>query len=610
MADKKAPKPKTLEPMKSSLAIERKLSKTLARFSNSVNRSVFKYILSELKIERDIPQAFFNSLDNLQARLTQTAKDIGSATTNGFIASIEKLVNASYKRQGLEFSIIGRSEIVEKTIFKSYSSILDLIVSIPSEIVGAYKQELLNGVGDFNRERIAQIAENVGGVSRRKAELIARDQTHKATTNYAMARASSLGFDYYVWDTSHDERVSTGKGGHRQLQGRIYRYDKDTAIVDSYGNVGHCGSRVNCLAKGQSIDFGNFALRIFRADRVKKSLFVKIKTEFTEFVVTRKHKVLTRSGWVTADRIKKGDNIIKIANKAFNINEIDFNNNGIIISKLFDFIHESDFLPFSNTLAFKRVGIAGKFDKDIRLNEKVNIIEIESLLRDGVKTFIAEFGKKLNFASTEMRIQFETLISGSFSAFSSVNASAITAFLSSDFFVSFFSDFLPVSSSRIFKPNEVGFTTRANFITEFFKTAGYTTSINAEVFAHFKDAIASDIGFFKFFYINVFIVGWYNFSSSQFIFMDKFPDYSSFTPDLLSDISGTSTLINEVVNDAQLVRIKSHIYSLETKCGYYTIKSLINKNCRCVPLTLMLEPNQKLKLVKDAYAGDYYVIES
>lgn len=246
MASKKIPKPKTLEPMKSSIAIERKLSKTLARFSNSVNRSVFKYILSELKMERNIPQAFFNSLDNLEARLTQTAKDIGAATTNGFIASIEKLVNASYKRQGLEFSIMGRSEIVEKTIFKSYNSILDLIVSIPSQIVGAYKQELLNGVGDFNRERIAQIAENVGGVSRRKAELIARDQTHKATTNYAMARASSLGFDYYVWDTSHDERVSTGKGGHKQLQGRIYRYDKDTAIVDSYGNVGHCGSRVNC----------------------------------------------------------------------------------------------------------------------------------------------------------------------------------------------------------------------------------------------------------------------------------------------------------------------------------------------------------------------------
>lgn len=246
MANKKTPKPKTLEPMKSSIAIERKLSKALTRFSNSINRSVFKYILSELKMERNIPQAFFNSLDNLEARLTQTAKDIGAATTNGFIASIEKLVNASYKRQGLEFSIMGRSEIVEKTIFKSYNSILDLIVSIPSQIVGSYKQELLNGVGDFNRERIAQIAENIGGVSRRKAELIARDQTHKATTNYAMARASSLGFDYYVWDTSHDERVSTGKGGHKQLQGRIYRYDKDTAIVDSYGNVGHCGSRVNC----------------------------------------------------------------------------------------------------------------------------------------------------------------------------------------------------------------------------------------------------------------------------------------------------------------------------------------------------------------------------
>lgn len=246
MASKKALKPKTLEPMKSSIAIERKLSRALTRFSNSINKSVFKYILSEVKIERDIPQAFFTSLDNLQAKLTQTAKDVGTATTAGFLASIEKLVNSSFKRQGLEFSIIGRSEIVEKTIFKSYNAILDLIVSIPADIISTYRQELLNGVGDFNRERIAQMAENIGGVNRRKAELIARDQTHKATTNYAMARASSLGFEYYVWDTSHDERVSTGKGGHKQLQGRIYRYDKDTAIVDSYGNVGHCGTRVNC----------------------------------------------------------------------------------------------------------------------------------------------------------------------------------------------------------------------------------------------------------------------------------------------------------------------------------------------------------------------------
>ena len=61
-----------------------------------------------------------------------------------------------------------------------------------------------------------------------------------------MGRSKQLGFEYYEWSTSNDERVSTGKGGHKQLNGRIYRYDTPTAIIDSYGNKGHCADRVNC----------------------------------------------------------------------------------------------------------------------------------------------------------------------------------------------------------------------------------------------------------------------------------------------------------------------------------------------------------------------------
>lgn len=56
-----------------------------------------------------------------------------------------------------------------------------------------------------------------------------------------------------MWVTANDERVSTGKGGHKQLNGRIYRYDTPTAIIDSYGNKGHCSERVNCRCTQVSV---------------------------------------------------------------------------------------------------------------------------------------------------------------------------------------------------------------------------------------------------------------------------------------------------------------------------------------------------------------------
>lgn len=77
---------------------------------------------------------------------------------------------------------------------------------------------------------------------------IARDQTAK--TNQALNELAQreAGIKYFMWRTAQDERVSTGYGGHKQLNGKIYRWGdvENYPIIDSYGHRGTPAQRVNC----------------------------------------------------------------------------------------------------------------------------------------------------------------------------------------------------------------------------------------------------------------------------------------------------------------------------------------------------------------------------
>lgn len=77
---------------------------------------------------------------------------------------------------------------------------------------------------------------------------IARDQTAKLNENLNEMAMRDAGVEFFEWATANDERVSTGFGGHKQLDGRIYKWG-DSAhypIVDTYGHRGVPGQRVNC----------------------------------------------------------------------------------------------------------------------------------------------------------------------------------------------------------------------------------------------------------------------------------------------------------------------------------------------------------------------------
>jgi SPP1 gp7 family putative phage head morphogenesis protein len=89
-----------------------------------------------------------------------------------------------------------------------------LISSLPPRIRGLAAREAARRTGEG--ERATPTADLLRYVVRSRAALIARTETSKATTALTQARSEDLGVQWYVWETSRDQRVRLS---HRKMQG-------------------------------------------------------------------------------------------------------------------------------------------------------------------------------------------------------------------------------------------------------------------------------------------------------------------------------------------------------------------------------------------------------
>jgi SPP1 gp7 family putative phage head morphogenesis protein len=113
-----------------------------------------------------------------------------------------------------------------------------LIRSLPDQELERVSQAVQRNLqeGKSYRELSSEIEKSFG-ISRRRANLIARDQTAKLNASLTKLRQQEIGVEEYVWQTSGDERV---RATHRAHDGKTFRWDsppKDT---------GHPGQDVNC----------------------------------------------------------------------------------------------------------------------------------------------------------------------------------------------------------------------------------------------------------------------------------------------------------------------------------------------------------------------------
>lgn len=112
-----------------------------------------------------------------------------------------------------------------------------LITSLPDQELERVAGYIERGLQDGTSIReIEKDIQKSFGITRRRAKLIARDQTTKLNASLTKLRQQEVGVTEYVWQTSGDERV---RPTHRANDGKTFRWDKPPA-------TGHPGSDVNC----------------------------------------------------------------------------------------------------------------------------------------------------------------------------------------------------------------------------------------------------------------------------------------------------------------------------------------------------------------------------
>lgn len=223
----------------------------------------------------DKTERITKALDKILEVMLPIFTDLANKLVTTNIDTIIDKISLDYRQDG--FSIYHHSQRTQDVIKSILEGNLDLITSIPTDIITKSRQTLLQSIASFDRASITRELRAITNLANRRIELIARDQTAKAVTAYDRALAQDMGFTHYIWSTSDDERVSTGEGGHKYLDNRIYSYTEPTAIIDDDGNKGHPGQRINCRCTQDPI-------RLSQGERL---VLTKDKRRGDYYVITR-----------------------------------------------------------------------------------------------------------------------------------------------------------------------------------------------------------------------------------------------------------------------------------------------------------------------------------
>lgn len=116
----------------------------------------------------------------------------------------------------------------------------DFTVDMTKELRQLVEENALNGA---RTDKLAKIIESRFGVTKRKAEFLADQETGLLMAKYREARYADIGVQEYIWSTSHDVRV---RKDHASLDGKRFFFsappitNKDTGARNNPGEDYRC----------------------------------------------------------------------------------------------------------------------------------------------------------------------------------------------------------------------------------------------------------------------------------------------------------------------------------------------------------------------------------
>lgn len=126
---------------------------------------------------------------------------------------------------------------------------VNLISTIPEDTLDKMQDIVYDGyVNGRTTTQMVKDIQRVYGVSKRHANLIARDQTAKLNGQIQQYQQQDAGIEEYIWCTTGDGRV---RSSHRALNGMKFRWD--TPPENSDGRACHPGEDYQCRCIGRPV---------------------------------------------------------------------------------------------------------------------------------------------------------------------------------------------------------------------------------------------------------------------------------------------------------------------------------------------------------------------
>lgn len=233
-------RPKRVRPIRPTATPERQFRKrieqlweksvfpVIARFTEALRRDATPAELTEIldsglrAAERDFGLLGRNVIDMWRVAVDRETR--------------EKLNGALKRSLGVDITAVLDTPEISQALELGGAEAASLIKTIPGEFLGAVQKAVADnfrGVPQPAGRNLLQQIQHLGGVSKKRAQVIARDQTAKMTSTLNHSRFQSIGVDKYIWRTSRDQRVvgnpsgwypkgNSAHGNHYIMEGKIF----------------------------------------------------------------------------------------------------------------------------------------------------------------------------------------------------------------------------------------------------------------------------------------------------------------------------------------------------------------------------------------------------
>ena len=230
----KRKKPTTLPAIHPNLGIERWYKRQLMQIINEIQAEVKADIQSNYKSQANavamdgFSDWLGHSIDYLMSKWTNKLNALSDQVAELFVTktvhNYDKQLKKHLRKAGFTVRF-QMSPYTEEMLKAAMGENVGLIKSIGVQYLSKVEQSVWASVkGGFDLGTLSQELQHAYGVTKNRAELIARDQGAKANAVIEQARRKELGITKAIWKHSHAGR--TPRPSHVKADGKVFDVDK------------------------------------------------------------------------------------------------------------------------------------------------------------------------------------------------------------------------------------------------------------------------------------------------------------------------------------------------------------------------------------------------